>query len=145
LVLLRSFAAHLPKFISRRLLVEQHVKIIAILNIVFGVIGVIAALFVLVFFGGLAAVAGSDHDPDAPVGAAILGSVGVVAALAVGVMAVPSILTGWGLLKYRRWAQILGIILSVLSLPGIPLGTALGIYGLWVLLNKETKPLFNAA
>jgi hypothetical protein len=24
-----------------------------------------------------------------------------------------------------------------------PLTTALGIYGLWVLLNKETKPLFN--
>jgi hypothetical protein len=135
----------ISKSLSRRLLVAQHVKIIAILNIVAGVLGILCALGVLLFFGGLAAVAGADHDPNAPVGVAVLGSVGVFAAIAIGVMAVPSILAGWGLLKFRRWAQVLGIILSVLSLPGIPLGTALGIYGLWVLLNKDTKPLFQAA
>jgi len=126
---------------------EGHVKVIAVLNIVFGVIGLIGAVFVLIFFGGLAAVASSDvhNDPSAPVGAAVLGSIGVFAAAAMGIMSVPSILAGWGLMKYRSWARVLGIILSVLSLPGFPLGTALGAYGLWVLLNKDTKPLFGVA
>ena len=124
---------------------EMHVKVIAVLNIVFGVLGILGALFVLIFFGGLAAVAGADHDADAPVGVAVLGSVGVFAAVTIAIMSVPGILAGWGLLKFRSWARILGIILSVLSLPGFPFGTALGIYGLWVLLNKETKPLFGIA
>jgi hypothetical protein len=34
------------------------------------------------------------------------------------------------------------IVLSALDLFNIPLGTALGIYGFWVLLNKETEQLF---
>jgi len=124
---------------------ETHVKVIAVLNIVFGVLGIAGAVFILFFFGGLATVAGSDNDPSAPVGAAVLGSIGVFAAVFMAVMSIPGLLVGWGLLKFRSWARILGIILSVLSLPGIPFGTALGIYGLWVLLNKETKPLFGIA
>jgi len=51
--------------------VEQHVKILAVLNIVLGGLGVVFALVILVFFGGLAAVAGSDPDPDAQGGAAL--------------------------------------------------------------------------
>src|SRR5262245_61549806 len=113
---------------------ETHVKVIAVLNIVFGVIGLVGAVFVLFFFGGLATVAGSDNDPGAPVGAAVLGSIGVFAAVFMAVMSIPGFLVGWGLLKFRSWARILGIILSVLSLPGVPVGTVLGIYGLWVLL-----------
>jgi hypothetical protein len=30
-----------------------------------------------------------------------------------------------------------------MNLLSIPIGTALGVYGLWVLLNKETEPLFT--
>jgi hypothetical protein len=125
--------------------VEQHVKIIAILNIVLGGLGVLTALFILIFFGGLAAIAGSDHDPDASAGVAALGIVGGVAALVIAVLSVPCVIAGWGLLKFRKWAQTLGIVMSVLNLPSIPFGTALGIYGLWVLLNKDAKPLFKAA
>jgi hypothetical protein len=33
-------------------------------------------------------------------------------------------------------------VLSALNLISIPFGTLLGIYGLWVLLNKETEALF---
>jgi hypothetical protein len=36
----------------------------------------------------------------------------------------------------------LTIILSALDLPGVPIGTALGVYGLWVLLKPETERLF---
>jgi len=38
---------------------------------------------------------------------------------------------------------VLAIILSVIHLLSIPFGTALGIYGLWVLLQRETEPLFR--
>ena len=124
---------------------EQHVKAVAILNIVFGAIGLLIALGLLIFFGGLAGLAGADGEPDAQVGAAALGFVGAIVFLFVAVFSVPCIIAGYGLLHFRPWAQTLSIVMSVLNLMSVPLGTALGIYGLWVLLNKDTKPLFRVA
>jgi hypothetical protein len=125
--------------------VETHIKVLAVLNIILGGLGVITALVVLVFFGGLAGVVSTDSDPEAAAGVAALGVIGGVGFIVIAALSVPSLIAGFGLLKYRRWAQILAIVMSVLNLPGIPIGTALGIYGLWVLLNKDTKPFFNPA
>jgi hypothetical protein len=47
------------------------------------------------------------------------------------------------LLHYQPWARICGIVLAAISLPGMPVGTALGVYELWVLLNAQTAPLFE--
>ncbi|WKN29733.1 hypothetical protein PZB74_12220 [Porifericola rhodea] len=58
-------------------------------------------------------------------------------------MGAVSILGGWGLLKHQEWARILIIILSILSLPGVPVGTALGVYGLWVLFSEEVSVMFR--
>ena len=57
-------------------------------------------------------------------------------------ISLPGLITGIGLLKYQSWARIVGIVLAAINLINIPFGTALGIYGLWVLLNKQTEPLF---
>ena len=59
-------------------------------------------------------------------------------------MSAPSIIAGIGLLYHKQWA-VLTIILSVIHLFSVPVGTALGIYGLWVLLQRETEPLFRRA
>ena len=123
----------------------QHVKIVAILNIVLGGIGLLMALLFLLFFGGLAGVAGSDPDPDRAVGMAVLGLVGGVLFVTIAIFSIPSIIAGYGLLKLRPWAQTLTIVVSILNLLSIPFGTAVGIYGLWVLFNKDTKPLFKPA
>jgi hypothetical protein len=121
--------------------VEQHVKILAWLNIVLGGLGVVIALFILVFFGGLA-IAGTDNDPAAQ---GVLGAIGGFVFIIIAALSVPCVIAGIGLLKFRSWAQILTIIMSVLGIANFPFGTALGIYGLWVMLNKETKPLFRTA
>jgi hypothetical protein len=126
--------------------VEQHVKILAWLNIVFGGLGVVMALCILLLFGGLAGVAATDQgDPEAAGGAAVLGVVGAIGFIFLAAISIPCVIAGIGLLKLRSWAQMLMIIMSVLSLVNFPFGTALGIYGLWVMLNKETKPLFKPA
>src|SRR5688572_11888076 len=123
---------------------EQHIKIVSILNIILGALGLCIALFVLVFFGGLAGLAGSQADPEAEVGAAVLGAIGGIAALLVGALSAPGLIAGIGLLNYKPWAQTLTIIVSVLHLLNIPFGTALGIYGLWVFMKDETKAFFKA-
>ena len=56
--------------------------------------------------------------------------------LARGVLGV---IAGWGLLDRQPWARMLAIVLGVLTLFHLVLGTALGIYTLWVLLPGESE------
>jgi hypothetical protein len=44
----------------------------------------------------------------------------------------------WGLFERESWARMLGLVLGFLGLLRFPLGTALGIYTLWVLLPEES-------
>jgi len=127
---------------------ENHVRILGILNIIFGSLGLLGALFILLIFGGVAgvigAVGGGVDTGELPPGAAagIVGIIGVALFLFLLVVSLPGIIAGIGLLRFRHWGRILGIILAAISLPGVPVGTALGVYGLWVLLNNETVALF---
>lgn len=50
------------------------------------------------------------------------------------VAAVLGFVAGWGLLERAPWARTLAIVLGIIALVDVPLGTALGIYTLWVLL-----------
>jgi hypothetical protein len=128
---------------------ENHVKILGVLHIVFGSLGLIAALVILAVFGGVAGVIGAAaqrgdmHASDAQTAIPVLGIIFGVICVFLVVMSLPGIITGVGLLYYREWARILGIVLAAISLPAIPAGTALGVYGLWVLLNNGTVRLFQ--
>jgi hypothetical protein len=124
--------------------VEGHVKALGVLHIVMGVFGVIAAAAMLLLFGGIAAIV--DYNApraDADVAVPILGIVGGLIALLVFVLSVPGIIVGIGLYGLRPWSRILGIVLSALDILNVPIGTAIGVYGLWVLLHNQTEPLFR--
>jgi len=123
--------------------VQQHVKIVAILHIVIGGLGILAGLVAMMFFGGLAHFVSFSNDEGGYVAGGILSLVGFFVMLVVLVISVPELIAGIGLLHYQQWARILTIVLSVLALPGFPLHTALGIYSLWVLLSNEGAALFD--
>ncbi len=127
---------------------RDHVKILGILNIIMGCLGVLAGIVVLFVFGGLAGLAGLSagpwaHDGDSAVAVPILALIGICIAIFLCVLGLPSIIGGWGLLKFKPWARVLMIVISALHLFHIPIGTALGIYGLWVLLHDQTRQLFE--
>ena len=122
---------------------ETHVKVLAVLHIVLGALGVLIGLGVFAFFGGIAGLVHLDGDADSAVAIPILGAVGGFVFVVLLVLSVPGIIAGVGLLSYQPWSRIFTIVLSVLHLLNIPFGTALGIYGLWVLLSNEGARLFE--
>ena len=124
---------------------EQHVKVLAAFHIVFGALGLIAALGILIVFGGAAGAAGyaAANEPDAWIAVPILSIVGSILMLIALTLSVPGIVAGWGLLQYKPWARLLMIVLSALHLINVPFGTLLAIYGFWVLLTRETEVLFG--
>ena len=126
---------------------RDHVRILAWLHIVLGALGLFAALVCLLAFGEAAGIVGmaAPHDPHAMrVAIPIIGIVGTVICAIVVLLSVPGIIVGVGLLQFRPWARILGIILSALQLLNVPVGTMIGVYGLWVLLQQESERLFGA-
>ena len=122
---------------------EQHVKIIGILHIVLGAMGAMAAVAFLALFGGLAGFVGSmDHTGDAVVAAPVLGGIGGILFIVCLIFSLPSLVGGIALLKMAPWSRVFMLVVSVLYLLHIPVGTALGIYGIWALTKPETEALF---
>lgn len=121
----------------------QHVKILGILHVVFGCLGVLGALVVFLIFGGISAAVGINHDPDAAAAIPLLGGIGMIVFICILALSLPGLIAGIGLLQFRSWARLLTIILSAFDLINIPFGTALGIYGFWVLLNRDTEQMFT--
>lgn len=118
---------------------DQHVKIVAILSIVFGAL---LAFLGLAFFGIIFGAGAASGEKDALL---VTGTVGMAIGGFCVLLALPAIIGGIGLLKRRDWGRILILIVAALSLLNVPFGTAYGIYAFWVLLNDQTRMLFARA
>ncbi len=124
---------------------QTHVKVLAVLYLVMSGIGLLFALLIFFAMGTAASIVGISASPDdAAIAIPFLGITGTAISLFLLLLSLPGLITGWGMLKLRPWARILGIVLAVISLINFPIGTAIGVYGLWVLLTKETERLFEA-
>jgi len=63
--------------------------------------------------------------------------------LLMAALGLPGLLAGYGLLTRKPWARVLAIVVGILSLLNFPIGTAIGIYTLWVLTQPvatDTSP-----
>lgn len=122
-----------------------HIKVIGVLHIILGGLELLAGLAFFLFLGGLGAVisASGHQTPDSAAAAPVLGAIGAIIFWFFAVISLPGIVAGIGLLQFQPWAKILAIILSVVHLINIPIGTALGVYGLWALLSPESEALFR--
>jgi len=118
---------------------HQHATILGWLHIVANAIVLLIGLCGLLFFVSIGAIGAANDDP---VAFGVLSAIGMVALLFFGVLALPGILAGYGLLKRKRWGQILALIVGILGLFNIPIGTLIGIYTLFVLLQNAAEPYF---
>lgn len=119
-----------------------HVKVLAVLFILAGLLFLAGAFFMPLLLGVVAALVGSSGEHDAAAGAVVLGFAGVALSIVFVCFALPYLLCGWGLLKLKPWARILGIILAAIALVRPPFGTIVGAYGLIILFRKDTEALF---
>src|SRR5688500_7211208 len=119
---------------------RTHVQILAWIYIVVSGFHVLIGLLMFLAFLGMGAFAGiSGALPALP----ILGGLGAFVFFFILLIYLPGLLAGFGMLSYAPWARILTIILSVIQLFYFPVGTMIGVYGLYVLFNAETVRLFE--
>lgn len=124
---------------EREVAMNQHVTVVAILHIGLGVLGALIGVFLFMLFGILTTVVPEREAHFIfPLLATFLGG-GIIVASSFGIIG------GIGLLKYKEWARILILVVSAIGLVNIPIGTAVGAYSIWVLVQNETVKLFASA
>ena len=115
----------------------QHVRTLGWCFIFYSGFLMLIAVIVAVILGGAGALSGDRQSMM------ITGAVAVVVAIVLVILALPGLIAGFGLLKFRPWARILAMIVGALHVFSFPFGTALCVYTFWVLLNQQTTPLFE--
>ncbi len=116
---------------------HQHVTILGWLYIIGHVFFIIIGGFVFVLLMGIGVFA---RDLEAP---AILSIIGTWTAVLLTVLALPGLIAGVGLLKRQMWGRVLAIIVAFFGLINFPIGTAIGIYALFVLLQNAAADYFT--
>jgi hypothetical protein len=130
--------------------VQRNLQTLGILWCVFGAYRVIAGLIGIVVlravtirnFGGGAWEWG--HHFHGPFGPPWVGILVPLIALATTLTAILAFLVGFSLLTRQSWGRALGIVVAILALLKFPVGTALGIYTLWVLVPAQSGAEYDA-
>lgn len=118
---------------------NEHSRTLGILFLVncgLQALGIIAGVAVMFFVFGIAATQARAEE------AAILGFVGVIIVVALMVSlvsVVPSAIAGYRLTKMKGEARTWSIVASIIALVNFPLGTLLGVYGLWFIFGDEGR------
>lgn len=128
-----AVAAPLPPVAPPVSRVAANIRVLAILWIARGVLWIIPAIFMmsLSHFQFPSDVPSEAQSFLHPLFSALgwLFMLGGVAAFG----------AAWGLMERSSWARVYTIVLGAITLIEVPLGTALGIYTLWVLLPEKSE------
>jgi hypothetical protein len=128
----------------RRSRVREHIRLVGILWMAYSAlhvaVGVGAIVVANVLFGRVI------HIPNGPPPEVtvwlrpLISFVGwlILAKAAAGFFA------GWGLLQKEAWARTVALVVGFVALLNVPIGTALGIYTLWVLLPSQSDDEYKA-
>lgn len=116
---------------------ERHINVVAALHIGLSILGIIIGILV---FSVMHLTGGFVNDVEAEKVLVIIANVIAVVFI---VLSIPGIIAGIGLFKRKEWARILTLIISVIDLFNFPLGTAVGVYSIWALVQPEIVEHFR--
>jgi hypothetical protein len=121
---------------------RPHLHLLGILQLVWGTIGLLLGMSMLLLAVGAIAigVASADQRLAAGVTAALF----MVFAVALLVGGGVNVWAGAALRRHHPRGRLAVLWLGALNLFVLPFGTALGIYAFWVLLHNETRAAFIA-
>lgn len=123
--------------------VEKHIKVLSYIYIIFSALAFLACLGLIALFAGFMSFVSINEGSSNPM--FITGGIGFVFMMIVTLASLPGFLAGYGLLKNKSRGRPLAIIMEFIYLIEPPIGTALGVYALWVLFNEESKRCFQGA
>lgn len=122
---------------------KEHNKLVGIFLLAHGGLQAVVMAILCVVYGILGAVmvANDRRGEGQMVGGVFIGMVVLLFVIGVA-FTLPQIIGGYKLLKERPNARNWGIVGSIISALSVPLGTAVGVYGLWFLFGEQGKQFY---
>lgn len=117
---------------------DNHKKILGIIYLITAGLTVCIVLFakaiVDIVFGFAFDHASSEERQIAELVRAV---VSILPAVLIVFSALPTLIAGIGLLTRQSWAPLFALIMGCLKLFSVPIGTAIGIYAIWVYAEDQ--------
>jgi len=130
---------------------KEHAKLLGLLFWIYAglnvlILGFVSLIWVGMFGMMMSEVSRMPSHGNEPPPEAIFGFVIFVFLIVVAVsilFLIPKIIAGFGLRNGKSWAKVWAIIACCLAVINFPLGTALGVYGLWFIFGDIGKAYFD--
>jgi|GraSoiStandDraft_46_1057282.scaffolds.fasta_scaffold358942_2 hypothetical protein len=120
---------------------EDHKKILGVLYIVTGLFSILIMLILNAVLTMVYAMVFEEvNNDDQVIFQFVMSIVRYVQVLVILIYGAPSILAGIGLVMKQSWAMILALIVAALKLFSFPVGTAIGIYAIWIYAEDQRVP-----
>jgi len=124
---------------------ESHKKVLGIIYIVSAVFQVLILFFLSLFLSTIFSYAMSQANPeDVRILALITDLMHYLPAFFIIFFSLPTFVAGIGLVARQPWALILALIMGCFKLFSFPIGTAIGIYAIWVYAEDSRISKANA-
>jgi hypothetical protein len=117
---------------------KKHVTLVAALQIGFSTIGIIGAAVIYLVLSFAVNVV-----QDVEVAGPILKFMSGMLPAMILLVSLLGLLGGIGLLSFQKWARILVMVITAVGCLAFPVGTIVGVYSLWVLMQDDTVKLFK--
>ena len=117
---------------------KKHVTIVGALQIGFSSLWLIMAIVLFFIFNFARSQVGDD-----PTALKVLGFMSISLPAFIGVISLLGLASGIAVISYKQWGRIIAIIVSAIGCFFIPIGTLVGVYTIWVLMQDDTVKLFE--
>ena len=127
--------------------VSSNIQVLGTLWLVYAGLRVFSGLFGVMILHGLFGRHFGNSDFNlgwSPFGTMWLASLWPMALFSLVTSVCCILLTGYALLTRQPWGRVLAIVFGILALIHLPLGTALGVYTLWVLAPGASANEYGA-
>jgi hypothetical protein len=121
--------------------VIPHLTLVAVLHRIWGALGVLLGLSVLMLAGGAVAIGLTRGGGE--IAAGITATVFAACAIALFAVGAANLWASRAMDRRESNGRVAALALAVLNLFVLPFGTALGIYTYWVLLHNEARAAFR--
>ena len=116
---------------------REHNNLLSIFFLVQGALILLFGVFMMLIYGVMGgAIAATSSRSDEQLMGGIFVAIAVVIGIFMLIFAGLYLFAGFKMRKVQAVGRTLGIVGSILALFSFPLGTALGIYGLWFLFGE---------
>lgn len=117
---------------------DDHKRVLSILYVISALFSIIGMLMLNVVLSLIFSLVFNEIEQDErKIVELILSIVQYLPAFVIIFFSIPTLIAGIGLLTHQRWATLFALVIGCLKLFSFPLGTAIGIYAIWIYTQDQ--------